>query len=103
SVSALTGTADAADPELGGKVYAQKCAACHGPDGKGNAKMEQALKVKIPALADAAAKPDSELTKIVSEGKKPMPGFGKSLSKAELAAVVHYTKALAAGKAVGVK
>ena len=102
-VFALSWTAAAADLELGKKIYAQKCAACHGPDGKGNAKMAETLKVKIPPLTDAAAKTDPELRKIVAEGKKPMPSFGKSLSTAELEAVVHYAKALATGKVAGGK
>ena len=102
-IFALALPAAAADLELGKKIYAQKCASCHGPDGKGNAKMAETLKVKIPALADAAAKPDAELRKAVAEGKKPMPPFGKSLSKDELDAVVQYAKGLATGKVVGGK
>ena len=100
---ALASTAAAADLELGKKIYAQKCAGCHGPDGKGNAKMAETLKVKIPELAVSAAKTDSELLKAISEGKKPMPSFGKSLNKNELDAVVHYAKGLATGQAAGGK
>ena len=96
-------TGAAADPELGKKVYEKKCASCHGADGKSNAKMEQMLKVKIPALAGAVLKPDPELLKLVSEGKKPMPSFAKSLSKDEIDAVVQYAKALATGKVAGGK
>ena len=94
---AMVSTAAAADVELGKKIYAQKCAGCHGPDGKGNAKMAETLKVKIPELTAAAAKTDAELLKAISEGKKPMPSFGKSLKKDELDAVAHYTKGLATG------
>ena len=96
-------TGAAADPELGKKVYEKKCAACHGADGKGNAKMEKALNAKIPPLAAAAEKTDAELLKLVSEGKKPMPSFAKSLSKDEIDAVVQYAKALATGKVAGGK
>jgi mono/diheme cytochrome c family protein len=86
-----------ADPELGKKVYAQKCAACHGADGKGNAKMEQSLKVKIPALT-ATTKTDAEIHRLLVEGKKPMPSF-KTLSNEEMDAVMAYTKAMVnAGK-----
>ena len=94
---ALVSAAAAADPELGKKVYAAKCASCHGPDGQGNAKMAEMLKVKIPKLSDAGGKSDAELLKLLSEGKKPMPSFGKSLSKDEMDAVVSYAKALAKG------
>lgn len=100
---AFASAAAAADPELGKNVYAKKCAACHGADGQGNPKMEQTLKVKIPALTAAAAKPEAELLKVVAEGKKPMPPFGKSLSKDELQAVVRYAKGLATGKTAGGK
>ena len=95
---AMVSPVAAADLELGKKVYAQKCAGCHGPDGKGNAKMAETLKVKIPELAASAAKTDAELLKTISEGKKPMPSFGKSLKKDELDAVARYAKGLAAGK-----
>ena len=94
---AMASTAAAVDLELGEKVYAQKCARCHGPDGKGNAKMAETLKVKIPELAASAAKTDAELLKSISEGKKPMPSFGKTLKKDELDAVVHHAKGLATG------
>ena len=59
------------------------------------AEIEKMLKVKIPPLAEAAGKTDAELLKLVSEGKKPMPSFQKSLSKGELEAVVHFVKELA--------
>lgn len=96
---ALASMAVAAGPELGKQVYAKKCASCHGADGKGNAKMASMLKVTIPDLtAAAAAKPEAEVRKAVVEGKKPMPSFGKSLSKDEIDAVVQYTKRLGAGK-----
>ncbi|MBI2016674.1 MAG: cytochrome c [Candidatus Rokubacteria bacterium] len=96
-------TAAAADLELGKKVYEKKCAACHGADGKGNAKMEKALNAKIPPLAAAAEKTDAELLKLVSEGKKPMPSFQKGLSKDELEAVVQFAKGIATGKIAGPK
>jgi mono/diheme cytochrome c family protein len=97
----LASTAMAADAELGKKVWAQKCATCHGADGKGNATMAEKLKVKIPNLAEAAAKTDSELLKAISEGKKPMPAFGKSLKPEELDAVMHHAKGLAKTLAAG--
>jgi mono/diheme cytochrome c family protein len=85
----------AADLELGKKVYGQKCANCHGADGKGNAKMAAALKTEIKPLSDAANKPEAEVRKLVEEGKKPMPAYGKTLSAAEIDAVLAYAKDLA--------
>lgn len=87
----------AADLDAGKKVFASKCAACHGADGKGNATMAKMLKVTIPDLHQAAGKSDAEIAKLVNEGKKPMPGFAKTLSKEEVQAVVSYVKSLAKG------
>ncbi len=93
----VASTAAAADLELGKKVYAAKCASCHGADGKGNAKMAGMLKVNIPDLSGSAGKSSAELLKLLAEGKKPMPAFGKSLSKDEMDSVLSYAKALAKG------
>lgn len=90
----LASTATAADLELGKKVYTAKCVSCHGADGKGNAKMAGMLKVTIPDLTGAAKKSDADVLKLLAEGKKPMPAFGKSLSKNELDAVLQYAKSL---------
>ncbi len=97
-VLALASAAAADDLEVGKKIYAQKCAGCHGAEGKGNPKMAETLKVAIPDLTKASAKSDSELAKIISDGKRPMPSFSKGLSKEELSAVVHYAQGLAGGQ-----
>ena len=94
---ALVSTAAAADLELGKKVYAQKCTTCHGADGGGNAKMAATLKVTIPPLAQATAKPEAEVRKTLVEGKKPMPAYGKTLSADEIDAVLAYSKTLTGG------
>ena len=96
-VLALVSTAAAADVELGKKVYAAKCASCHGADGKGNDKMAGMLKVDIPDLSGSKGKSDAELLKLLAEGKKPMPSFAKNLSKDEMESVLSYTKALVKG------
>jgi cytochrome c6 len=91
-----TSTAVAADLELGKKVFGQKCAACHAPDGKGNQKMSEMLKTKIGDLS-TSTKSDADMLQLVTDGKKPMPAFGKALSKEEMNAVVQYAKSLRAG------
>jgi mono/diheme cytochrome c family protein len=85
---------------LGTKVFAQRCAVCHGPDGRGNGPAAATL---IPrprdfTLADfryrstAAGSPptDSDLIFTVSNGlsASAMPGFKDILSEAEIRAVV---------------
>ncbi len=101
-IVASSTTAGAADADAGQKVFTSKCAACHGPDGKGNQKMAAMLKVTIPDLGQVAPNmTDSDLAKFIAEGKKPMPAFGKTLSKDELDAVVHYVKAIGKGAVAG--
>jgi mono/diheme cytochrome c family protein len=102
-VLTVASAASAADSELGKKVFAQRCAGCHGADGKGNAKMATMLKTTIPDLTSIGPKSDAELVKFISEGKKPMPSFGKSLSQDELTAVLHYTKGLGGPQTAGKK
>lgn len=97
---AFASTALAADLELGKKVYGQKCASCHGPDGKGNPKMATMLKATIPDLTAGVNKTDAELVQLVIEGKKPMPSF-KTLSKDEVDAVIHFAKSLGSGAVAG--
>jgi len=73
---------------------ANKCAGCHGPDGKGNPKIKG-----VPDFTDAAwqkKESDAELTKTIKEGKKPiMPAFGTKLSDAEVKALVAYVRKFA--------
>lgn len=79
-------------PELikrGQAAYAQNCAACHQPNGKG-------LPPAFPALdgSKIATGPKSEHIKIVVHGKSgtAMAAFGKQMSDADLAAVITYER-----------
>ncbi len=99
---AVASSALAADLELGKKVFSQKCAGCHGADGKGNPKMASMLKVTLPDLTAGVNKTDAELTQLVTEGKKPMPSF-KTLSKDEVDGVIHFVKSLGSGAVAGGK
>lgn len=98
-IVAMASAGAGADRESGKKIYAQKCQNCHGPDGKGSATAEKMLKTKIP---DLTATQPSKLSKaerqqyeqrvrtVLAEGKKPMPPFGKSLSKEDQENVLEY-------------
>ncbi len=81
-----------ADAAAGKAIYDKKCANCHGADGKGDAKMEAKLKARTKL--EIEGKSDAEMMKLMQEGKKPMPGYAKSLSQAELDDVWAYTKSL---------
>ncbi|MBI3076782.1 MAG: cytochrome c [Deltaproteobacteria bacterium] len=98
-IMAVSLPASGADRESGKKVYAQKCQNCHGLDGKGSATAEKMLKTKIPDLT--ATQPskfskaerqryEQRVRTVLAEGKKPMPPFGKSLSKEDQENVLEY-------------
>ncbi|MBI3526300.1 MAG: cytochrome c oxidase subunit II [Betaproteobacteria bacterium] len=79
-------------PELlkrGAAVYAQNCAACHQPTGKG-------LPPAFPALdgSKVATGPKAEHIKTVVGGRPgtAMAAFGKQLSDADIAAVITYER-----------
>src|SRR5918912_1787227 len=83
---AFVATAHAAD---GKALFAQKCASCHGQDGKGKTKMGEKLGVKdltaLPAGTDVKA--------TIENGKPPkMTPYKGKLSDAEIAAVAAYVK-----------
>jgi mono/diheme cytochrome c family protein len=89
---------------LGARVFAQRCAVCHGPDGKGNGPAAPSM---FPRPRDfssgifkykstAAGEPptDEDLVRAVCDGlpSSAMPYFAGLLSAEELAAVVQQVK-----------
>lgn len=83
----------------GGDLYKKNCLMCHGETGKGDGPATKFVK-PAPAdisVAEAQAKwTDGEIFWKITEGKKPMPSFGKKLSEEERWSVVHYVRSLKA-------
>lgn len=90
----LTPTSSFAD-EATEKLYKTKCAACHGPDGKGETAMGKANKLRDLGSADVQKQSDEELTTIITAGKNKMPAYGKSLSADQIKGLVGYVRSLA--------
>jgi len=75
----------------GAQVWAGNCAGCHGLDGRGGERGPNiATNPEIAGLSDAA------ITHIVREGSPnmAMPALGRTLSSAQIAAVVKHLRAL---------
>jgi len=75
-------------------TYRQKCAACHGPDGKAQTPAGKNLGVQSfgdPAVVKMA---DAELSAVIEKGKGKMPSYGKTLNAEELKAMVAYVRSL---------
>ena len=70
---------------------ANKCATCHGADGKGKIKGAR-------DFTDAAwqkKESDAELAAVIKNGKKPMPPYGDKLKDDEIKALVAYVRSFA--------
>ncbi len=77
----------------GGDLFKQKCAMCHGADGKGYASL------KTPDFTDPkvqASLTDQEITEVIKNGKKgtAMPAFANSLSDDQIQSLVVYIRSL---------
>ncbi len=84
-----------ADQAVGATTFKAKCVACHGSDGSGNTPMGQKMKVRDLRSPDVQKQSDDELTAIITNGKPPMPGYGKSLSIADIKQLVTYIRSIA--------
>lgn len=70
----------------GKTIFENKCARCHGHDGTRG--LLGAANLQTSQL------PDAELLRVVTNGRKIMPAWGKRLSGQELQCVVNYVKHL---------
>jgi mono/diheme cytochrome c family protein len=86
-----TASADDAAAQL----YKTKCAACHGPDGKGETPMGKANKLQDLASADVQKQSDADLATLITAGKNKMPAYGKSLSADQIKSLVGFVRGLA--------
>ena len=86
---ALAAPARAADD--GKALFAQKCASCHGPDGKSKTPMGQKLGAKDLSHEDKA--PLEAIVKGIEDGKPPkMVAYKGKLTPEQIKAVATYIK-----------
>ena len=95
--SPLTGKPEAIAE--GARLYAENCAACHGPNGMGNGDAGKALSPSPALLAYMMRRPiavDEYLLWSVSEGGKQfntdMPAFKDKLSREEIWKIIAYMR-----------
>jgi mono/diheme cytochrome c family protein len=111
--------ADRVLAELGGALYATRCASCHGIDGKGEGPVAGALVAKPADLTRIAARrggsfPTAEIGRfidgrfeIVAHGSRempvwgqrfaesfPEPGVGEEVARGNIASLVEYLKSI---------
>ena len=75
-------------------TYRQKCAACHGPDGKAHTAAGKNMGVKSFGDSAVAKMTDAELSAAIDKGKGKMPPYGKSMSADDIKSMVAYIRTL---------
>src|SRR3954469_21821556 len=73
-------------------IYKAKCAMCHGPDGMGQTPTGKTMKVRDLSSADVQKQSDTELAKIISDGKGKMPAYKGKLTPADITALVEHIR-----------
>jgi len=84
----------------GEKVYDSLCVACHGVYGHGDGRAAATLSVPLRDLSDLSYQSqvsDTELLRIVAEGKGAMPGAADVLSSQELHAAITFLRVFSPG------
>jgi len=89
----LFASSDRADDKSAG-TYRQKCAACHGPDGKAQTPAGKNLGVRSFGDPAVAKMTEAELSAVIEKGKGKMPSYGKSMNADEVKAMVAYVRSL---------
>ncbi len=79
----------------GADTFKAKCAMCHGPDGSGNTPMGQRLKIRDLRSPEVQKQTDDQLAAFITNGKPPMPAYGKTLSSGDIHDLVAYIRSIA--------
>lgn len=89
----VAGKVGAADFERGKSLFAEKCAICHGSDGKGNGPAAASLSPSPPDFTRTSfweKTSDAKITDTIENGHGPMPAF--RISSSDIMAIIGYMK-----------
>jgi hypothetical protein len=66
-------------------MYSQRCANCHGPGGRGDGSIAVSLQTAPPDFRETVQrKSNSQIRRVIAEGKGAMPAFDPALRPAEI-------------------
>lgn len=90
-------SADQATIKKGRTLYQDHCSDCHGNKGRGDGSNAADLEIKPSDLTrrNVLDQSDGALFWKISQGRKPMPGYGKKLSDEQRWQLIHYVRTLA--------
>lgn len=94
AVALVAGAAMPAHAEDAAALYKAKCAACHGPDGKGDTAMGKKLALRSFSSPEVAKMADAELIEITTKGKDKMPAYDKKLTGDQIKDLIKYIRTL---------
>ena len=83
----------AAAPD-GTAIYKTKCASCHGADGSGQTPVGKSMKIRDLRSPEVQKQTDIQLTDVIAGGKGKMPAYGKTLSTADIQALIAHIRTL---------
>jgi mono/diheme cytochrome c family protein len=104
-VTLAVASAGVAAEDLGARLYAERCTACHGPEGRGDGPVAAALEPPPRNFRDEEfwkARTLDDIRKVVREGRPGtlMQAFGGVFSDAEIDAVARYVASFRPTEAV---
>ncbi|HEX3108011.1 MAG TPA: cytochrome c [Thermoanaerobaculia bacterium] len=83
----------AAGPD-GAAIYKTKCTSCHGADGSGQTPVGKSMKIRDLRSPEVQKQTDIQLTDVIAGGKGKMQGYGKTLSTADIQALIAHIRTL---------
>ena len=79
----------------GEALFQQQCVGCHGPDGRAQTEIGKKLGAADLTSDAIQQQSDSQLAKMVKDGKGKMPAFDTKLTQDEIRVVIIYIRQLA--------
>ena len=80
--------------DSGADLFKAKCASCHGASGAGDTAMGKSMKLKDLGSAEVQGQSDADITNVIANGKKPMPGYKGKLTDDQITDLVKYLRTL---------
>ena len=75
-------------------LYLNNCARCHGADGTSQTELGKLNDTPDISGGKARKMSTAKIVKLITRGRGSMPGFGKKMTKAQIASLANYVRGL---------